>query len=199
MFANIENAVDQCSIYTRTATKLRTKGALAVGFKLFGTSLLFISCHLSHGKSLLLRVKDYRKIVRQLDLRHLNLSGYSAIDKVHGVFWFGDLNFRVGESRFEIEKLITSSDKTREQIIAKLLEKDQLRQEIRNNSTFNGFQEGPVNFLPTYKYDIGCEEFDTSAKQRAPAYTKTATFRLLVVSEQFSDVLSDEMKEASLK
>ena len=36
---------------------------------------------------------------------------------------------------------------------------------------FQGFQEGRINFRPTYKYDIGKNTYDTSAKNRIPSYT----------------------------
>ena len=36
---------------------------------------------------------------------------------------------------------------------------------------FRGFREHPILFRPTYKYDPGTDEFDTSTKQRIPSYT----------------------------
>jgi hypothetical protein len=30
---------------------------------------------------------------------------------------------------------------------------------------FQGYSEGPLSFMPTYKYDKGCDIFDTSVKQ----------------------------------
>lgn len=38
-------------------------------------------------------------------------------------------------------------------------------------SIFKGFQEAPIHFLPTYKFDIGCDIYDTTSKQRTPSYT----------------------------
>ena len=34
-----------------------------------------------------------------------------------------------------------------------------------------GFQEGMIHFSPTYKYDIGQYDWDTSKKLRHPAWT----------------------------
>lgn len=42
---------------------------------------------------------------------------------------------------------------------------------------FRGFQEGPLTFAPTYKYDPGTETFDSSAKQRTPSYTDRILFK----------------------
>ena len=36
---------------------------------------------------------------------------------------------------------------------------------------FRGFKEHPIGFRPTYKYDPGTDDFDTSSKQRIPSYT----------------------------
>lgn len=38
-------------------------------------------------------------------------------------------------------------------------------------SIFKGFQEAPVQFFPTYKFDVGCDIYDTTSKQRTPSYT----------------------------
>lgn len=38
-------------------------------------------------------------------------------------------------------------------------------------SIFKGFQEAQIHFPPTYKFDIGCDVYDTTTKQRTPSYT----------------------------
>ena len=42
-----------------------------------------------------------------------------------------------------------------------------------SGSIFKGFQEASIHFLPTYKFDIGCDAYDTTSKQRTPSYTVT--------------------------
>lgn len=37
--------------------------------------------------------------------------------------------------------------------------------------TFVGFNEGQLTFAPTYKYDTFSDDYDTSEKCRAPAWT----------------------------
>ena len=44
-------------------------------------------------------------------------------------------------------------------------------------NVFSGFQEGPVDFAPTYKYDLFSDDYDTSEKQRIPAWTDRVLWR----------------------
>ena len=36
---------------------------------------------------------------------------------------------------------------------------------------FSGYEEGPLVFRPTYRYDLGTDTYDTSEKMRIPAWT----------------------------
>ena len=38
-------------------------------------------------------------------------------------------------------------------------------------AAFSGYEEGPLLFRPTYRYDIGTDTYDTSEKMRIPAWT----------------------------
>lgn len=63
-----------------------------------------------------------------------------------------------------------------EKKLDRLLRFDQLNQQRRFGKVFQGFQEGNIRFPPTYKYDKGADRFDTSEKQRCPAWTDRILF-----------------------
>ena len=60
-----------------------------------------------------------------------------------------------------------------------LLSHDQLHQQIRSHRCFHqGWREGDIHFLPTYKYDVGSVGlFDTSEKKRGPSFCDRILFR----------------------
>jgi phosphatidylinositol-bisphosphatase len=78
------------------------------------------------------------------------------------------LNYRIDESLStnEIFQLIQQSN------WPYLREKDQLNIEKQNGKIFHDFNEGILNFPPTYKYQPGTDEYDTrpEKKIRAPAW-----------------------------
>lgn len=71
------------------------------------------------------------------------------------MFWAGDLNFRLDLEIGEVKKLI------RKKNYATLLRFDQLLGEIKVGSSFVKFEEQNIDFPPTYKFDIGTDEYDT--------------------------------------
>lgn len=82
------------------------------------------------------------------------------------IFWVGDLNYRIQEPPGQQRPGPLSDAQTYEL----LLQYDQLRQEMRRGKCFEGYTEGEIKFRPTYKYDPGTDNYDSSEKQRAPAY-----------------------------
>ncbi|TVY42118.1 Type I inositol polyphosphate 5-phosphatase, partial [Lachnellula occidentalis] len=60
-----------------------------------------------------------------------------------------------------------------------LLPHDQLKHVMRRKKAFHdGWREGPITFLPTYKYDVGSMGmFDSSEKKRAPSWCDRILFR----------------------
>ncbi|KAK8041244.1 hypothetical protein PG994_014251 [Apiospora phragmitis] len=155
------------------------KGAIIVRFMVEDTSLCFINCHLAAGQS-------------QANARHADISAIvdSAtlpaerdpsvrIDSYMGggdgtmvldhelVLLNGDLNYRIDTmSRDTVVAAVKSNNLT------KLLDRDQLLVARRRNPGFRlrAFDEMPIQFAPTYKYDVGTDNYDTSEKKRSPAW-----------------------------
>ena len=48
---------------------------------------------------------------------------------------------------------------------------DQLLTEMNRGRVFAGYREGKLDFDPTYKFDVGTSSYDSSSKQRIPAWT----------------------------
>ncbi|MCJ1361387.1 hypothetical protein MMC16_000486 [Acarospora aff. strigata] len=63
--------------------------------------------------------------------------------------------------------------------LASLLSHDQLRSQMSQRKAFyDGWREGPIDFLPTYKYDVGSVGmFDTGDKKRSPSWCDRILYR----------------------
>ena len=56
---------------------------------------------------------------------------------------------------------------------------------MSNNRVFTGLKEGPVNFRPTYKLEVGTNEYSASSKKvRVPSWTDRILFRCNVTPQQ---------------
>lgn len=74
-------------------------------------------------------------------------NGSCLSDRFDGVFWMGDLNYRINGNREAVEKLLASNDLTT------LRANDQLAQARSAKEAFSGYDEGWLGFRPTYKFD----------------------------------------------
>lgn len=84
------------------------------------------------------------------------------------IFWMGDLNYRIDDS-LSTEAVF---ERIKHADLEPLRMNDQLNIERSKNKVFQGFQEGVLHFLPTYKYQPGTDQYETRAekKLRAPAW-----------------------------
>ncbi|XP_026294054.1 inositol polyphosphate 5-phosphatase E isoform X2 [Frankliniella occidentalis] len=186
---------EEASFSVRPGTAFRTKGAVAIAVMLFGTSFLFITSHLTaHAEKVKERLSDVKKIVRSLDLpknlpcRHKNKDVTQNFDCV---FWCGDLNFRLSQPRAEVVDWVA---KQQFPLPAPYkMEMDQLTNSILQGMVFRGFEEGPITFKPTYKYDPGTQMFDTSQKQRTPSYTDRILFKCRQAPRRASSLLGGSL------
>ncbi|KAF4978425.1 hypothetical protein FZEAL_5189 [Fusarium zealandicum] len=84
--------------------------------------------------------------------------------------------------------------------IDSLLPHDQLRRVMKQRKVFHdGWREGPITFLPTYKYDVGTVGlFDSSEKQRAPSWCDRILFRTRKDKQNYETKIKEE-EEAKKK
>jgi len=73
------------------------------------------------------------------------------------------LNFRINLTREESDEYIKTHR------LAPLLKFDQLILLKKRNNILNQFEEGLIDFPPTYKYDVGKDQYDSSEKK---SYTR---------------------------
>ncbi|KAK8004354.1 hypothetical protein PG989_004073 [Apiospora arundinis] len=155
------------------------KGAIIVRFMVEDTSMCFINCHLAAGQSQAnARHADISAIVESATLP-AERDPSIRIDSYMGggdgtmvldhelVLLNGDLNYRIDTmSRDTVVAAVKSNN------LAKLLDRDQLLVARRRNPGFRlrAFDEMPIQFAPTYKYDVGTDNYDTSEKKRSPAW-----------------------------
>ncbi|XP_062556103.1 synaptojanin-1 [Armigeres subalbatus] len=143
------------------------KGAAAIRFVIHGTSICFVCAHFAAGQSQVAeRNADYAEITRKIAFpmgRSLKSHDY--------IFWCGDFNYRIDMEKDELKDTLKQGD------IGAVLQYDQLRIQQNTGSVFNDFLEGEISFPPTYKYDLFSDDYDTSEKCRAPAWTDRVLWR----------------------
>ncbi|KAF4533412.1 hypothetical protein B566_EDAN013288 [Ephemera danica] len=130
------------SVKTGLGGATGNKGASAIRCVLYNTSLCFVCAHFAAGQS---------------QGRTLNSHDY--------VFWCGDFNYRIDMEKDEIKELV------KKQEYDQILLNDQLKKASAEGNVFKNYIEGEINFAPTYKYDLFSDDYDTSEKCRAPAWT----------------------------
>ncbi|CAK7897513.1 polyphosphatidylinositol phosphatase Inp53p [[Candida] anglica] len=143
------------------------KGGCSVRFEYGATSFCLVTSHLAAGNAALLeRFNDYQSIIQGLTFTR----NYTIQDHDH-ILWFGDLNYRIALPNDHCRNLIQHG------AFDELSAVDQLNQEIREKGAFYGFKEGAIKFYPTYKFDKGTSDYDSSEKQRVPSWTDRVLYR----------------------
>ncbi|ESO01361.1 hypothetical protein HELRODRAFT_82107 [Helobdella robusta] len=179
------SAPEESTVTTRMGpSSIKTKGAVAVSFILFGSPMVFINSHFkAHEGKHEDRVEDYKKIVTNLyfpkTVGQKQVKNNEPVDSTSlfdHVFWMGDLNSRMEIERSKIGGAMMSGELGLDQI-EKLLEMDELKRIVSEQLAFKDFSEARIKFLPTYKFDIGTDNYDTSNKNRVPSYTDRILYR----------------------
>ncbi len=116
------------------------------------------------------RNRDYRTISHGLRFQRNR-----SIDDHDTVIWLGDFNYRIGLSDDKVRRLIQAGDLgalyQNDQVLilgGSLLDRvlmignNQLNLQMIAGHVFPFYSESPIGFRPTYKYNNGTDEYDTS-------------------------------------
>ncbi|XP_031549420.1 inositol polyphosphate 5-phosphatase OCRL-like isoform X2 [Actinia tenebrosa] len=165
------SSVEAQDVGTGIMGMMGNKGGVSIRMELHNTSLCFVNSHLAaHQDEYERRNQDYRDIVSKLCFNRMG-NVLSIVD--HDiVFWLGDLNYRISDMDVEQTKILIEEGR-----LDVLLKKDQLLVQKQQENCFVGFNEGLITFKPTYKYNPGSDNWDSSEKGRAPAWCDRILFR----------------------
>ena len=166
------------------------KGGVAIRFCAYDSTFCFVCAHLAARRDKVKeRNNDFanlsRKIVfevfrersaegvendsreakdgtREDGGQYVNIPGHDVL------VWLGDFNYRIDTS-IPIEEVHRRCDRND---IDFLLSHDQLNLERKQGNAFEGFEEGAIDFLPSYKYQPKTNRYERrpDKKKRAPAW-----------------------------
>ncbi|KAI6175328.1 IPPc domain-containing protein [Aphelenchoides bicaudatus] len=151
-------------VKTGIMNQFGNKGGIGMSLTLNGLKVAFINSHLAaHEQNAEERIQDFVRISSEMKFANkeaVTLNDHDAI------IWMGDTNSRLSE--VTRESAITEINADRH---AKLWEDhDQLKKSQTSKRAFVDYHELPITFKPTFKYDKNTDVFDTSEKQRTPAW-----------------------------
>jgi synaptojanin len=136
------------------------KGAVAIRLDYASTSLCFVTAHLAAGfANYDERNRDYKTISHGLRFQKNR-----TIEDHDSIIWLGDFNYRIGLSDDKARRLVKAGD------LDTLYENDQLNIQMVAGMVFQYYSEARITFPPTYKFNLGTDEYDTSEKSRIPAW-----------------------------
>ncbi|KAJ3254954.1 hypothetical protein HK103_006751 [Boothiomyces macroporosus] len=151
------------------------KGAVGIAIQFGSSSILLVNAHMTaHEGKVVARNREFHRINSQLPLYGINDKDrrkMHVFDRYDYTFFIGDLNYRVKMNSGIVERLL------KEDKINLILESDELNIEKAKGTILRGFNEAPINFRPTFKFDV--EQVDTynKKKQRVPSWTDRILFK----------------------
>ena len=179
-------AITSDSVGVGVMGMMGNKGGVSVRLQFYDSTICFICSHLAaHRENVKGRNADFLNVFQKTSfevgenvvretIRNGSMSQWALGSSTVGaadhdiVFWLGDLNYRIDESMPTEKVLALAIQKN----LAPLRTLDQLNIERKEGRVFKGFEEGVLNFPPTYKYQPGTDVFEQrpEKKLRAPAW-----------------------------
>jgi len=95
----------------------------------------------------------------------LSLRAHPSIPPCSNIIWLADTNYRIDLDNASVRAY------AEDDALDMLLAADQLSYAMTTGTAFSGYIEGQILFRPTYRYDVGTDNYDTSEKMRTPAWT----------------------------
>ncbi|KAG0686966.1 inositol polyphosphate 5-phosphatase [Pichia californica] len=143
------------------------KGTVAIRLNFCSTSFCFVNSHLSSG----LQYTEERNNDFISCWNGIRFSRNRYIKHHDNIVWLGDLNYRITIPNEKVRELIDRDD------LVTLFSRDQLSYQMMRIQEFKFFKESEITFPPTYKFDKFSDVYDTSEKQRVPAWTDRILYR----------------------
>jgi hypothetical protein len=86
--------------------------------------------------------------------------------------FLGDMNYRVDLDSSHVRQLAAAA------AYSDILRNCQMNGVMQQlGGPFEGFSEAPITFAPSYSYDVGTDNFDSSPKARIPSYCDRILWR----------------------
>jgi len=160
--------IDTIILRTGLYGTLGNKGSCLIRFEFDNSSFVFCCSHLKAGYS---QANSRTSEITEIMNKNFNLKNSGEINfKDHDFqFIFGDLNFRVDVDLQNCLNFIESG------YLETLFLYDQLYTKKSINIDLMGLAESPINFRPTYKYQISTDEYDLKDK-RVPSWCDRIIF-----------------------
>ncbi|XP_061608808.1 inositol polyphosphate 5-phosphatase K isoform X2 [Phyllopteryx taeniolatus] len=179
------------STYTRTGIfgYWGNKGAVSMRFSFYGHKVCFVNCHLAaHMGNALQRVDEFEHI---LETQEFDTADARRVLDHKLVFWFGDLNFRIADHGLHFLRSSINSGR-----LNLLWSKDQLLTMKKKEAFLQEFEEGPLDFKPTYKFSRNSDAYDLGGKKRKPAWTDRILWRVKPKNSASEDDDNDKTSAA---
>ena len=171
------HSVVTCTTRTGFGGWMGNKGAVSIRFTLGKVDLCFINCHLtSQRENNEKRIDELHDVFTEQVFQGRLIPDMKPLDH-DVVVLFGDMNFRLREKEFGEVKQIVEEGKMKTLFDLDQLVLEQIRGE-ESPSKLCEFVEMGIEFMPSYRYVTGSDEFTDGGKCRVPAWCDRILWRI---------------------